>query len=65
MTVSDALSLTEAAERLRISRRTAYRLAKAHGELVPGVPVFRVASLWRVSRRQLEAFIESGGQVAS
>ncbi len=56
------LSVQEAADMLGISGRTAYRLAETRGELVPGVPVFRVASLWKVSKHQLEAFIGSGGR---
>ncbi len=63
MTTTITLSLEEAADMLGISRTTAYRLA-ATGEFP--VPVFRVsARKRRVSRKQLEEFVDAGGWVAS
>lgn len=61
---SQTLTLAEAAEELGIHKRTAYDLARDKGYLVPGVRVFKVASLWKVSRPQLERFL-NGEPVAS
>lgn len=58
------IPLAEAAAIIGIHKRTAYQLARDHGYLVPEVPVFRVASLWKVSRPQLERFLQ-GQAVAS
>ncbi len=55
---SDLLTLIEAAAYLRIAQRTAYHWVK-EGRFP--VPVIRMGSMWRVSRRELEAYAANGG----
>lgn len=55
---TQTVPLREAAQVLGIDPRTAYRLV-ARGDFP--VPVLRVGTLLKVSRVQLERFIESGG----
>lgn len=55
-------TLREAAAILGISERTAYRL-NASGQFP--VPVLTIGGSRRVSRRQLEAFIEGPGDQAA
>lgn len=61
---ADPLTVTipEAAALLGVSRRTAYELA-ARNEFP--VPVLTIGRCKRVSRRQLEAFIEGPGDQAA
>lgn len=58
---ADTLSIREAAQRLGRSHQTLYRAAKATGEILPGVRVFKIGSCDRVSRVQLEEFLHTGG----
>ena len=55
----EVLTLTEAAEMLRISVSTAKKLAR-NGEL-PGV-LTKLGTQWRVSRRALEAYVNGSEQ---
>ena len=57
------VSLAEAAKYLGIGRTTAYEVAKT-GELIPGVPVIRIASRYVVPRAKLIAAVE-GTEAAS
>lgn len=57
-------TLTDAAAILNVGRTLAYDLARREQDLVPGVRAFKVGSVWRVSRRQLERFLD-GERVAS
>jgi excisionase family DNA binding protein len=57
----DLLTIPQAAERLGITRVTAYRLAE-HGEF-PGSAAFKVGRHWRVSVIRLERFMH--GEPAS
>lgn len=59
---ADAISLREAAEMIGVSRSTAYSLAD-RGEFP--VPVFRIGSQMRVSRRRLAEWIDSDHEQAS
>lgn len=56
--------LDAARAELGIGRTTAYLLAKEHGELVPGVPVFRIRGTWKVNRAQLDRFKAGESRVA-
>lgn len=62
MTAAQTVPLVEAAAILGIAKRTAYDLV-ARGEFP--VPVLRVGTLLKVSRAQLERFIESGSTEAA
>lgn len=55
------VSLEQSAAYLGIGRNTAYTLARRDGELMPGVPVLRIASRWRVPRSKLIAAVEGAG----
>lgn len=48
--------LDHARKELGIGRSSAYILAKT-GELMPGLPVYRIGGVWKVSRAQLERVI--------
>lgn len=50
-------TLTEAAAILGVGRTLAYDLARRDQDLVPGVRAFKVGSVWRVSLRQLDRFL--------
>lgn len=50
-------TLAEAAAYLGIHRNTAYKRAES-GELMPGVPVLRIGSTYRVPRARLIAAVE-------
>lgn len=41
---------------LGLGRTTAYLLARETGELLPGVPLFRIRGRWYANRAQLERF---------
>ncbi len=60
-TEAEILTLEEVASYLRISRKTAYRMARS-GEL----PAFKAANHWRVRRHELETWIRGqiGGRSA-
>lgn len=62
--MKDTLSMPEVAERLGVHHTTVWRQAKKTGEVLPGVKVFKIGSLDRVSRIQLEEFLRTG-RVAS
>lgn len=62
--MGDALTLPQVAARLGRSRQTIWRHAKATGEVVPGVKVFRIGSADMVSKIQLDEFLRTG-RVAS
>lgn len=62
--IADTLSIPEAAKRLGVSHQTLWRQAKATGEVLPGVKVFKIGSRNRVSRIQVDEFL-STGRVAS
>jgi excisionase family DNA binding protein len=53
-------TVTEAAARLGINRRTAYKLIE-DGEFP--VPTFRIGTLVKVPRRPLDALVETGSAV--
>lgn len=55
------VSVDEAALAIGISPRTARRLVKATGELVPGVPAFRIGGRIKFHRVQLEDFVAGRG----
>ncbi len=57
MTAPALVPLNDARTELGLGLTTAYKLAKEAGELVPGVPVFRIRGTWKVSRAQLDRFI--------
>lgn len=59
MTAPALVRLPDACKELGIKKTTSYVLVRT-GELVPGVPVFRIASRWYVTRTQLDRFIETG-----
>lgn len=55
MTGDTALVPLDAARsELGIGRTTAYLQAKEHGELMPGLPLFRIRGRWYACRAQLE-----------
>ncbi len=56
----DTLSLPQVAKRLGVSHQTVWRAAKAKGEVLPGVKVFTIGSMLRVSTIQLEEFLRTG-----
>lgn len=61
-TEAEVLTLDEVARYLRVSRKTAYRMARS-GEL----PAFKAANHWRIRRSELENWIKSqmgGGRSA-
>lgn len=62
--MADTLSLPEVAKVLGRSHQTIWRQAKATGEVLPGVKVFKIGSRNRVSRIQVDEFL-STGRVAS
>ncbi len=60
MAGSDMLTLAEAAALLRIGERTAYDLAR-QGRL----PAAKVGSQWRIRLRDLERWLDRGGEAAA
>jgi excisionase family DNA binding protein len=59
MTEPELLTLKEAAEVLRVSKSTAYELARTHR-----IPAVKIGAAWRVPRRTLLAHIEAQAEEA-
>ena len=57
--------LDTARAELGIGRTTAYLLAKEHGQLAAGLPLFRIRGRWYANRAQLDRFIAGESRVAS
>lgn len=57
--------LKEVAEVLGIHPNTAYRQAKEHEEIAPGLPCFRIRGRWYCHRPQLDRFIAGETRAAS
>lgn len=55
------LTVPEVARRIGVSKNTLYRTIYETGEVLPGVPAFKVRSSWRVSTQVLDRFLEAGG----
>lgn len=53
----EILTLAEAAALLRIGERTAYDLARQRR-----IPAAKVGNQWRIRRRDLERFLDQGGE---
>lgn len=53
------LSVPEVARRIGVSKNTLYRSIYETGEVLPGVPAFKVRSSWRVSTEVLERSLRS------
>lgn len=49
--------LDEARKELGLGRTTAYALAREDGQLVDGVPIFRIRNRYFANRAQLDKFI--------
>lgn len=65
MTAPALVPLDEARAELGIGRTTAYLLAKEQGELLPGLPLFRIRGRWYANRAQLDRIIAGESRVAS
>ena len=60
MVYTDILTIQEVADYLRITQKTAYRLAA--NEKIPG---FKVGGSWRFRQREIDAWIETQKGTAS
>ena len=59
MPATELLTTDEVMSYLRITRRTLYRLVKAQA-----IPLLRVGHQWRFRRKELDAWMRSGGHMA-
>lgn len=55
--VTALVPLDHARKELGIGRSSAYMLARDKGELMMGLPVFRIGGVWKVSRAQLDRIV--------
>ncbi len=60
MALPEILTLAETAALLRIGERTAYDLAR-QGR----IPAARVGGQWRIRRKDLDAWLDAGGENSS